>query len=164
MWVDSLPSEPPGKPKNTGMGSLSLLQGIFLTQELNWSLLHCRWILYQLSYQFSSVQSFSRVLLCVTPGTAAHQASLFITNSRSLLKLMSIESVMPYSHLILCRALLLLPSLFSSKNIGVGCCALLQGIFLTQGSNPYLLCLLHWQAGSLPLAPPGSYQGSPEIQ
>ena len=39
---DSLPSEPPGKPKNTGVGSLSLLQGIFLTQELNWGLLHCR--------------------------------------------------------------------------------------------------------------------------
>ena len=40
-----------GKPKNTGVGSLSLLQGIFLTQELNWGLLHCRRILYQLSYQ-----------------------------------------------------------------------------------------------------------------
>ena len=47
------PSEPSGKPKNTGVGSLSLLQGNFLTQESNWSLLHCRWILYQLSYQGS---------------------------------------------------------------------------------------------------------------
>ena len=71
LWVGSLPSEPPGKPKNTGMGSLSLLQGIFLTQESNWSLLHCRWILYQLSYQFSSVQSFSHVRLFVIPGTAS---------------------------------------------------------------------------------------------
>ena len=53
LRVDSLPSEPPGKPKNTGMGSLSLLQGIFLTQELNWGLLHCTWTLYQLSYQGS---------------------------------------------------------------------------------------------------------------
>ena len=44
---------------------------------------------------------------------------------------------------------------FSSKNTGVGCHALLQGIFLTQGLNPRLLHLLHWQAGSLPLAPPG---------
>ena len=44
LQVDSLPSEPPGKPKNTGGGSLSLLQGIFLTQELNHGLLHCRWI------------------------------------------------------------------------------------------------------------------------
>ena len=58
---------------------------------------------------FSSVQSLSRVLLFATPWTAACQASLSITNSRSLLKLMSIESVMPSSHLILCRPLLLLP-------------------------------------------------------
>ena len=50
LQADSLPSELPGKPKNTGMGSLSLLQGNFLTQELNWCLLHCRWILYQLSH------------------------------------------------------------------------------------------------------------------
>ena len=53
LQVDSLPSEPPGKPKNTGMGSLSLLQGIFPTQESNRGLLHCRRILYQLSYQGS---------------------------------------------------------------------------------------------------------------
>ena len=46
-------SEPPGKPRNTGMGSRSLLQGVFLIQELNWGLLHCRQILYQLSYQGS---------------------------------------------------------------------------------------------------------------
>ena len=51
--ADSLPAEPQGKPKNTGVGSLSFLQRIFLTQESNWSLLHCRWILYQLSYQGS---------------------------------------------------------------------------------------------------------------
>ena len=50
---DSLPSEPPGKPKNTGVGSLSLLQGIFVTQELNWGLLRIRQILYQLSHQGS---------------------------------------------------------------------------------------------------------------
>ena len=53
LQADSLPSEPPGKPRNTGVGSLSLLQGIFLTQELNQGLLHCKWILYQLSYQGS---------------------------------------------------------------------------------------------------------------
>ena len=53
LQADSLPSEPPGKPKNTGAGSLSLLQGIFLTQELNQGLLHCRQILYQMSYQGS---------------------------------------------------------------------------------------------------------------
>ena len=61
--------------------------------------------------QFSSVQSLSRVRLFATPWIAAHQASLSITNSRSLLKLMSIESVMPSSHLTLCRPLLLLPQI-----------------------------------------------------
>ena len=53
LQADSLPGEPPGKPKNTGAGSLSLLQSIFLIQELNQGLLHCRQILYQLSYQGS---------------------------------------------------------------------------------------------------------------
>ena len=51
LQADSLPAEPPEKPKNTGVGSLSLLQQIFPTQELNWGLLHCRWILYQLNYE-----------------------------------------------------------------------------------------------------------------
>ena len=50
---DSLPAESQGKPKNTGVGSLSLLQGIFPTQESNQGLLHCRWILYQLSFDGS---------------------------------------------------------------------------------------------------------------
>ena len=53
LQVDSLPAEPQGKPKNTGVGSLALLQGIFPTQESNLCLLHCRQILYQLSYQGS---------------------------------------------------------------------------------------------------------------
>ena len=65
----------------------------------------------------SSVQSFSHVQLFVTLWTAARQASLSITSSRSLLKLMSIESVMPSSHLILCRPLLLLPSIFPSIRV-----------------------------------------------
>ena len=60
-------------------------------------------------FQFSSVQSLSCVWLFATPWIAAHQASLSITNSRSSLKLMSIESVMPSNHLILCCPLLLLP-------------------------------------------------------
>ena len=63
------------------------------------------------------VQLLSRVWLLVTPWTAAHQASVSITNSRSLLKLMSIESVMPSNHLILCRPLLLLPSIFPSIRV-----------------------------------------------
>ena len=53
LLAGSLPAEPQGKPKNTGMDSLSLLQGIFLIQESNLGLLDCRWILYQLSYQGS---------------------------------------------------------------------------------------------------------------
>ena len=61
------------------------------------------------SVKFSSVQSLSCVRLFATPWITAHQASLSITNSQSLLKLMSIESVMPSSHLILCHPLLLLP-------------------------------------------------------
>ena len=64
-----------------------------------------------------SVQSLSHVRLFETPWTAARQASLTVTNSRSLLKLMSIESVMPSNHLILCRPLLLLPSVFPSIRV-----------------------------------------------
>ena len=65
----------------------------------------------------SSVQLLSRVWLFATPWTAAYQASLSITNSWSLPKLMSIESVMPSNHLILCRPLLLLPSIFPNIRI-----------------------------------------------
>ena len=64
--------------------------------------------------QFSSVQSLSCVRLFVTPWTAARQASLLITNSRSLFKVMSIELVMPSNHCILCHPLLLPPSTFPS--------------------------------------------------
>ena len=67
--------------------------------------------------QFNSVQSLSRVWLFATPWTAACQASLSITNSRSLLKLMSTELVMPSNHLILCCPLLLLPSIFPSIRV-----------------------------------------------
>ena len=67
--------------------------------------------------QLSSVLSLSRVRLFVTPWTTARQASLSITNSRSLPKLMSIESVMPSNHLTLCHLLLLLPSIFPSISV-----------------------------------------------
>ena len=69
------------------------------------------------SLGFSSVQSLSRVRLFETPWTAAVQASLSITNSQSLLKLMSIESVMPSNHLILCRPLFLPLSIFPSIRV-----------------------------------------------
>ena len=67
--------------------------------------------------QFSSVQSLSRVQLFATPWTAACQAFLSITNSQSLLKLTSIESVLTTNHLILCHPLLLLPSISSSIRV-----------------------------------------------
>ena len=67
------------------------------------------WVMSMYSVQFSSVQSLNHVRLFATPWIAARQASLSITNSRSSLRFTSIESVMPSSHLILCRPLLLLP-------------------------------------------------------
>ena len=81
---------------------------------------NCKWfcdITHNWSVQFSSVQLLSRVQLFATPWIAALQSSLSITNSRSLLKLMSIESVMPSNHLILCHPLLLPPSIFPSIRV-----------------------------------------------
>ena len=96
-------------------------------------------------YRFSSDQSLSRVQLFVTPWTAACQASLSITNSWSVLKLMSIESVMPSNHLILCRPLLFLPSIFPSTRvfsnesvIHVGWSKYWSFNFSTSRSNEYL--------------------------
>ena len=75
LQAGSLPSEPPGKCKNTGVGSLSLLQGIFPTQESNQGLLHCRQILYQLSYQGSPYKSIKQP-------NKANANKLIITNMR----------------------------------------------------------------------------------
>ena len=90
----------------------------------------------------SSVQFISYVQLFATPGTAVCQASLFITNSRSLLKLMSIELVMPSNHLILCCPLLLPPSIFPSirvfSNVSVLCIRWLKyWSFSISHSNEY---------------------------
>ena len=91
-----------------------MTQGSILSS--NWDC--CVSILLRVSnFQFSSVQLLSRVWLFATPWIAACQASLSITNSRSLLKLMSTESVMPSHHLILYRPLLLLPSIFPSITV-----------------------------------------------
>ena len=103
--------QPQGKPKNTGVGSLSLLQRIFPTQKSNCGLLHCRRIFYQPSHQRSLLMlllllllsRFSRVRLCATPWTAAHQVPR------------------PWDS--------------PGKNTGVGCHFLLQGYFPTQGWN-----------------------------
>ena len=97
--------------------------GSFLPRDWTWvSCIAGRYLLYHLSHQESplegsSVQSLSRVWLFETPWTAAHQASLSIANSQSLLKFMSIKSVMPSNHLILCHPLLLLPSIFPSIRV-----------------------------------------------
>ena len=70
LQADSSPAEPPGKPKSTGVGSLSLLQGIFPTQESNWGLLHFRQILYQLSHRGTVVTSKWQMTIskCDEPG------------------------------------------------------------------------------------------------
>ena len=82
------------------------------------SLKSLRWAFKRMSWRSdSSVQSLSRVWLFATPSTAALQASLSITNSQSPLRLTSIESEMPSSHLILCRPLLLPPSVFPSIRV-----------------------------------------------
>ena len=77
----------------------------------------CNYLHFRSSEQFFVVQSLCCVWLFVTPWTAACQASLSISNSQSLLKLMSIELVMPSNHLILCHPLLLLPSIFHSIRV-----------------------------------------------
>ena len=64
LWADSLPDEPPGKFKNTGVGSLSLLQRIFPTQELNQGLLQCRWILFQKNIYFCFID-YAKAFDCV---------------------------------------------------------------------------------------------------
>ena len=107
------------------IGPLSTFWPLWLALEQSW----CPWVCHLACWcvtmsvywgsrsQFSSVQSLSRVRLFATPWTAAHQASLSITNSWSPPKLMSIESVMPSNHLILCHPLLLLPSIFPSIRV-----------------------------------------------
>ena len=73
------------------------------------------------------------------------------------------ESVSRSSHPTLCDPRLFCPWDFPGKNTEVGCRTLLQGIFPTQGSSPHLLCLLHWQAGFLPTAPPGKPSTYPTV-
>ena len=85
----------------------SSIHGIFQARVLEWGAIAFSGP--QGLYQFNSVQSLSHVRLFAAPRIAARQVSLSITNSQSLPKLMSIKSVMPSSHLILCRPLLLLP-------------------------------------------------------
>ena len=103
-WVgDAIqPSHPLSSPSSPAV-KLSQHQGLF------------KWV--SSSHQFSSVQSLSCVRLFGTLWTAARPASLSIAKSRSLLRLMSIESVMPFNHLILCQPLLLRPCLWTLKKL-----------------------------------------------
>ena len=99
------------------------------SNSLNIDCQHKHWLLLIYfcvqKFHFSSVQSLSRVRLFATPWITARQASLFITNSWSLPKLMSIELVTPFSHLILCCPLPLLPSIFPSIRVFANDSALL---------------------------------------
>ena len=139
---------------------------IFPTQGQNLGVLHCRQTFYHLSYQgsiyihiyihpchpaisciySSSVQLLSCVQLFVIPWTAARLASLSITNSRSLLKLMSIESVMPSNHLILCHPLLLFPSIFPSIMV------------FSNESALHISCSKYWSF-SFSISPSSEYSG-----
>ena len=138
------------------------------------------WVNHTLQF-ISSVQLLSHVRFFATPWTAAHQASPSITSSQSLLRLMFIESVMPSNHLILCRPLLhkcvlcakslqSCPTLHAmdcsppgSSAHGILQARILKGVAISFSGRsswprdwtPCLLSLLHWQAGSLPLMPPG---------
>ena len=99
------------------------------------SVISCKGNKIEITQSFSSVQSLSRVGQFATPWTAARQASLFITNSRSLLKLMSIESVMPSNHLDLCC-----PILLSAFNLSQH-----QGLFQWVSSTHQVATLLEFQ-------------------
>ena len=105
------------------------------------------------------MKSLSHVQLFTTPWTAAHQASPSMGFSRQ--EYWSVHAKLLQSCSTLCDPMDCSPPGSSAqwdsrgKNTGVGCHAHLQGIFLAQGSNPHLLHLLYWQAGSLPLVPPG---------
>ena len=98
------------------------------------------------SVQFSSVQSLSRVRLFATPRTAAHQASLSFTISRSLLKFLSIGSVMPSNHFILCCPLLLLPPVLPSIRV------------FSSESALHIRWLKSWSF-SFSISPPNQYSG-----
>ena len=106
-----------------------------------------------LIWSFSSVQLFSHVWLFATPWTAAHQASLSITNSQRLLKHMSIKSVMPSNHIILYHPLLLLPSIFPSIRV--------FWVFFLFFPNESVLCIRwpkYWSF-SFSISPSEEYSG-----
>ena len=126
LFCDPLDCSSPGSSVQ-GISQTKILEGVTMSfsrgsfHTRDWTHISCigrRILYYGATWEaLSSLQSLSRVQLFVTPWTAAHQASLSITNSQRLLKFMSIETVMPSNHLILCRPLLLLPSIFPSIRV-----------------------------------------------
>ena len=123
-----------------------LIQGHQRSQLPHWPSSHTEKIISSSDKRLNSVQLFSHVWLFTTPWTAAHQDSLSITNYRSLPKLMSIKSVMPFNHLILCCPLLLPPSIFPSIRVF---------------SNKSVL-LIRWPkywSFSFSISPPNEYSG-----
>ena len=119
IWLFSKDPQWLHRPSLTRSLPSSLVLTSLIPKAVLWKKLLSLYLLLYLKtrVQFNSVQSLSHVRLFVTPWTAVQQASLFITNSRSLLKLMFAELVMPSNHLILCRPLLLLPSIFPSIRV-----------------------------------------------
>ena len=111
-YWSGLPCPPPGALSDPGIEPPSLMSPEL---AVRFFITHATWD--APFFLFSSVQSLSHGQLFVSPWTAACQASLSITNSQSLLKLMSIKLVMPSNHLILCHPFLLLPSIFSSIRV-----------------------------------------------
>ena len=120
LQADSLPSKPPGKPKNIRVSSLSLLQGNFPTQELIWGLLHCRRILNQLSYQGSPQKHTTlykidknKILLYST--RTYIQYVLHCLPEFAQIHILRVRDV--FNNCILCQPLLVLPSIFSSIRV-----------------------------------------------
>ena len=97
-----------------------------------------------MTLQFNSVQSLRHVQLFATAWTAAYQASLSITNSQNILRLMSIKSVMPSNHFVLCCSLLLLPSIFPRIRVF---------------SNESVLCITRPKCWSFSISPSNEYSG-----
>ena len=124
--------------------SISLACKLFSTLFMSQSSYVIYFSLFSVNIFFSSVQLLSCVWLFATPWTAACQASLSITNSWSLLKLMSIELVMPSNHLILCRSLLLAPSIFPSIRVF---------------SDESVLCIRRPKYWSFSISPSNEYSG-----
>ena len=104
LQVDSLPSEPPGKPKNTGVGSLSPLQGYSPTRELNQGLPHCRKILYQLSYQGSPINATKNIDYLILIINFKHYPTLLQFGDKSIVSVImtSVNTIIVETSKMLC--------------------------------------------------------------